>query len=83
LRGEHARARAVRDSLNPVRQAIKRTRPAEKPQAHSKYWQELLGQAGGPVRKPMLPLTAAEQEATRQAFAACGLKRDAVTSTAA
>ncbi len=84
LRGEHARARAVRDSLNPVRQAIKRTRPAEKPQAHSKYWQDLLGQTGGPVRKPMLALSEAEKEATRQAFAACGLKVDgAVTSTAA
>jgi 4-hydroxy-tetrahydrodipicolinate synthase len=84
FRGEHALARAVRDSLNPVRQAIKRTRPAEKPQAHSKFWQDLLGQAGGPVRRPMLPLTDAEKEATRQAFAACGLKLDgAVTSSAA
>lgn len=84
LRGEHARARVVRDSLNPVRQAIKRTRPAEKPQAHSKFWQGLLGQAGGPVRKPMLPLSEVEKEATRQAFASCGLELDgAVTSTAA
>src|SRR3954470_4087859 len=42
IRGEVARARAVRDSLDPVRQAIKRTRPAEKFHAHSKCWQELL-----------------------------------------
>ena len=40
-------ARAVRDSLDPVRHAISRTRPPEKPYAHQKYWQELLGQVGG------------------------------------
>jgi 4-hydroxy-tetrahydrodipicolinate synthase len=77
LRGEVARARAVRDSLNPVREAIKRTRPPEKFHAHSKYWQELLGQYGGAVRRPMLELTAAEKEATRRAFETCGLKFDA------
>ena len=64
----------VRDSLNPVREAFRRTRPAEKPPAHSKYWQELLGQAGGRVRRPMLELTDAEKEATRRAFETCGLK---------
>ena len=72
--GEVAKARIVRDSLDPVRQAIKRTRPAEKPPAHSKYWQELLGQVGGRVRRPMLELTDSEKEATRAAFATCGLK---------
>ncbi|HXQ52199.1 MAG TPA: hypothetical protein VN802_13980 [Stellaceae bacterium] len=74
FRGEVAKARAVRDSLDPVRDAMKRTRPPEKPQAHQKYWQELLGQAGGPTRRPQLNLTEAEKEATRAAFAACGLK---------
>ena len=72
--GETDKARALRDSLNPVREAIRRTRPAEKPQAHSKYWQDLLGQAGGPVRPPMLALTDAEKAATRAAFESCGLK---------
>jgi 4-hydroxy-tetrahydrodipicolinate synthase len=72
--GEVAKAKAVRDSLNPVREAFKRTRPAEKPPAHSKYWQELLGQVGGRVRPPMLELTSAEKEATRRAFETCGLK---------
>ena len=72
--GDVARAKAVRDSLNPVRKAIASTKPPEKPPAHSKYWQELLGQAGGPVRRPMLELTEAEKEATRKAFAVCGLK---------
>jgi 4-hydroxy-tetrahydrodipicolinate synthase len=37
-------------SLQPVREALKRTRPGGKPQAHQKYWQELLGQVGGHVR---------------------------------
>ncbi len=72
--GEIDKARAVRDSLNPVREAIRRTRPPEKPQAHSKFWQELLGQAGGPVRAPLLQLTEAEKAATRAAFETCGLK---------
>ncbi len=85
FRGEIARAKAVRDSLNPVREAFRRSRPPEKPPAHSKFWQQLLGQAGGRVRPPMLELTEAEKEATRRAFAACGLKLDnaALASSAA
>lgn len=82
FRGEIARAKAVRDSLNPVREAFRRSRPPEKPPAHSKFWQELLGQAGGRVRPPMLELTEAEKEATRRAFAACGLKLDNVARAA-
>lgn len=73
MKGEVARARAVRDSLDPVRHALKKTRPPGKQHAHQKYWQELLGQAGGPVRRPLLPLTDAEREATKAAFDACGL----------
>jgi 4-hydroxy-tetrahydrodipicolinate synthase len=76
FKGEVAKAKAVRDSLNPVREAFRRSRPAEKPPAHSKYWQELLGQAGGRVRPPMLELTEAEKEATRRAFESCGLRVD-------
>ena len=72
--GEVVKARVIRDSLNPVRQAFRRTRPAEKPPSHSKYWQELMGQVGGRVRPPMLELTDAEKEATRRAFETCGLK---------
>jgi 4-hydroxy-tetrahydrodipicolinate synthase len=72
--GEVAKAKLVRDSLNPVREAFRRSRPPEKPPAHSKYWQELLGQVGGRVRPPMLELTQAEKEATRRAFETCGLK---------
>src|SRR5262245_48017649 len=74
--GDIARARTIRDSLNPVREALRRSRPAEKPPAHAKYWQDLLGQAGGPVRRPMLDLTDAEKAAVRAAFESCGLKLD-------
>ena len=77
--GKAEEARRVRDSLEPVRRALKETRPGAKPHAHQKYWQELLGQVGGPVRPPMLELTEAEKAATRQAFERCGLaaKQDA------
>lgn len=67
-------ARVIRDSLEPVRQALKATRPAEKPHAHQKFWQDLLGQTGGRVRPPCLELTDAEKAATRKAFETCGLK---------
>jgi len=74
MRGEVARAKAVRDSLNSVREALRRTRPPEKFHAHSKCWQELLGQIGGAVRRPMLELSEAEMDGTRRAFETCGLK---------
>ncbi|MDW5318367.1 dihydrodipicolinate synthase family protein [Rhizobium sp. PL01] len=72
--GEAEKARAVRDSLDPVRRALRDTRPAEKPHSHQKYWQELLGQTGGVVRRPLLELTEDEKAATRAAFESCGLK---------
>lgn len=71
--GDFDKARAVSASLEPVREALRRTRPAEKPQAHQKYWQDLLGQTGGTVRAPLLALNEAEKAATRDAFASCGL----------
>jgi 4-hydroxy-tetrahydrodipicolinate synthase len=74
MRGDIPAARRVRDSLDPVRDALRRTRPPEKPQAHQKYWQELLGQAGGPTRRPQRQLTEAEKETTRAAFENCGLR---------
>jgi 4-hydroxy-tetrahydrodipicolinate synthase len=83
MAGEVARAKAVRDSLNPVREAFRRTRPAEKFHSHSKYWQHLLGQIGGAVRAPMLELSEVEKDATRRAFEGCGLKFANVRSSAA
>ena len=72
--GEIGKARGIRDSLEPVRKALRSTRLGGKPQAHQKYWQELLGQAGGPVRSPLLQLTEEEKAETKAAFEACGLK---------
>jgi 4-hydroxy-tetrahydrodipicolinate synthase len=72
--GEHEQARKVRDSLEPVRQAIRASKPKGKPQAHAKAWQNLLGQQGGQVRRPLINLTEAELAATRQAFEGCGLR---------
>jgi 4-hydroxy-tetrahydrodipicolinate synthase len=74
FQGETTKAKAIRDSLEPVRKALKETRPPGKAAAHQKYWQELLGQAGGAVRPPLLALSAEEKAATRAAFEACGLK---------
>ena len=71
--GRMDEARKVRDSLEPVRRALKSTRPAGKPHAHQKFWQSLLGQVGGPPRLPMLPLTPEEEAQTQAAFEQCGL----------
>jgi len=72
--GRADEAKAISTSLDPVRDALKQTRPPEKPHAHQKYWQELLGQVGGRVRHPLLELTDAEKAATRKAFEQCGLQ---------
>ena len=82
MKGETVKARAVHASLNPVRQALKSSRPPGKAAAHQKYWQELLGQVGGAVRRPLLALTDAEKAATRAAFEACGLKTGAARALA-
>jgi len=74
LDGRFDEAREISRSLDPVRAALRDTRPPEKPHAHQKYWQELLGQVGGTVRAPMLELTDAEKAATREAFESCGLQ---------
>ncbi len=73
--GDAAKARAIFASMEPIRHAFKTSRPAEKPQAHSKYWQELLGQVGGTVRRPMLQMTEDDKRITRAAFETSGLVR--------
>ncbi len=72
--GKFDEARAVSASLQPVRDAFRDSKPGGKPQAHGKYWQELLGQTGGPVRPPLLQLTDAEKADIRRAFDGCGLQ---------
>jgi len=72
--GDHDRAREISASLEPVRAALRDSMPPEKPHAHHKYWQELLGQVGGHVRFPLLELTDEEKAVTREAFESCGLQ---------
>jgi len=74
MAGNVTEGRRVRDSLSPVRATLRKTKPPGKPYAHQKYWQELLGQVGGPVRRPLVELTEAEKTATREAFQSCGLR---------
>jgi len=74
FKGDFAAAKKVNDSLDPVREAFKSSKPKGKPQAHAKYWQELLGQHGGPVRRPLLQLTPEERETIQSAFKQSGLK---------
>lgn len=73
--GRHEQARAVRDSLDPARAAFRSVRPSGTPQAITKYWMELLGQVGGPVRRPLLNLSPQQKAAAREAFARSGLRR--------
>lgn len=80
MRGKIEQARAIQKSLDPVRRALKSSRPSGKAAAHQKYWQELLGQVGGPVRRPLLDLTSEEKAATRVAFGSCGLGCEAVAT---
>lgn len=75
MRGEVAKARIVRDSLNPVREALKHTRVAGTPHSQQKYWQELLGQTGGAVRRPLLELPEQAKVQIRSAFESCGLRK--------
>ncbi len=74
FKGEAQKARAVQKSLDPVRNALKDSRPAGKVAAQQKYWQQLLGQAGGVVRRPLLDLTEDEKARVRRAFEGCGLR---------
>ena len=68
FQGRFQEARRVRDSLDPVRQALSGSRAPGTPHAQQKYWQELLGQVGGPVRRPLLPLAESERATIRHAF---------------
>ncbi len=73
MAGDTVRARRIRDSLEPVREALRSSRVAGKLTAHYKYWFELSGLAGGPVRRPLLPLTEQEKAKIREAYTTCGL----------
>ena len=82
FQGKVAEAKKIRDSLEPVRHALKTSRPPGKNASQQKYWQELLGQAGGPVRRPLLNLTENERAKIREAFQECGLGNAAAARAA-
>ncbi|HKU15121.1 MAG TPA: dihydrodipicolinate synthase family protein [Steroidobacteraceae bacterium] len=74
FRGDWRGAREVQQSLEPVRQALRNSRPPGTPHAQQKYWQDLLGQVGGRVRRPLLNLTQAQKAVIERAFHDCGLQ---------
>ncbi len=73
--GDFTAARRVRDSLEPARLALRDSRPPGTPHAQQKYWQALLGQVGGPVRRPLLNLTESQRTRIAEAFASSGISR--------
>jgi 4-hydroxy-tetrahydrodipicolinate synthase len=72
--GDIAGARRLRDSLDPVRGALKRSRTHGTPHAQQKYWLDLLGQVGGRIRRPLIELTVSERERIKAEFDGCGLR---------
>lgn len=80
MAGEIRKAHEVRDSLAPVRDALKGTRPADKALAQQKYWADLLGQVGGNVRRPLLNLDDEEKAIIKAAFDDCGLQVEAAVA---
>ncbi len=53
------------------------------PMAYLKAWCEMLGMAGGPVRPPLLQITAAERAELRADLERVGLLREAPRAAAA
>ncbi|HEX6510806.1 MAG TPA: dihydrodipicolinate synthase family protein [Chloroflexota bacterium] len=79
LAGDFAEASRRSSQLDPIRQLWRKwqSRPWDKrrivPIAYLKYWCELLGMAGGPVREPLQPLTEAERAELRADLEGVGL----------
>jgi 4-hydroxy-tetrahydrodipicolinate synthase len=79
LQGRFAEAEAIAQQLDPLRAVHERWMRDPWghhkiiPIAHLKAWTALMGLAAGPVRPPLLPLTAAEHRALAQDLAAAGL----------
>ncbi len=67
LKGKFEEAQTVRDAIQPLREVHEKwmREPWLKrkviPIAHLKAWAEMIGLAAGPVRPPLLPLTAGER----------------------
>jgi 4-hydroxy-tetrahydrodipicolinate synthase len=79
LAGDYNTAIEISRSLNPLRTVLSRWIPGyggasgRTPAAEQKYWMELIGMKGGPVRAPCAALTAEQKERMRADLEATGL----------
>ncbi len=89
LAGRFAEAQAISDRLPPLRAVYDRwmnapwTQRKTMPIAYLKAWCEMLGMAGGPVRPPLLQMTAAERADLRTDLERVGLLTPAPRAAAA
>lgn len=88
LEGKFGEAEKIAREMEPVREVHEKwmREPWVKhkviPIAQLKAWSEYLGLAGGPVRAPLLPLTAGERQALRRDLDRVGLKEKAKQAVA-
>lgn len=77
--GDYNTAIKVSRSLNPLRSVLSRWIPGygtangRTPAAEQKYWMELIGMKGGPVRVPCTEMTAEQKQQMRADLEATGL----------
>jgi 4-hydroxy-tetrahydrodipicolinate synthase len=87
--GDYNKAIEVARSLNPLRTVLSKWIPGyggaggRVPAAEQKYWMELLGMKGGPVRAPCTELTAEQKQHMRADLEATGILEKARTAHAA
>ena len=76
--GDHNKAVEISRSLNSLRTVLSKWIPGygragRTPAAEQKYWMELIGMKGGPVRAPCTELPAEEKAQLRADLEATGL----------
>jgi 4-hydroxy-tetrahydrodipicolinate synthase len=87
--GDYNKAVEIARSLNPLRTVLSRWIPGyggaggRVPAAEQKYWMELIGMKGGPVRAPCAELSAEAKEQMRADLAGTGLLEKAQAGAAA
>lgn len=83
LAGDMNKATEICRSLNPLREVLAKWIPGygraggRTPAAELKYWQELIGMVGGPVRPPCTEMTEEEKKEMRADLEATGLPQKA------
>lgn len=79
MAGDYNKAIEIARSLNPLRTALSKWIPGygtangRVPSAELKFWMELLGMKGGPVRAPCTGIAAAQKEQMRADLEATGI----------